>query len=783
MNALNIKAVFFDFDDTLQSRKDAYRLYCGRFLHKYFPYDGRTERENKLYEMEALVDGGYKPREEYFPQLIQLWQWKDHPPLRELYDSFNLDYGKRVVMLPGAIETVRELKRRGYILGMITNGVSELQNMKLDTAGIRDLFDVCVVSGDFGFSKPDRRIFNAAMKEAGVLPNEAVYIGDHPVNDVEGALGAGMNVIRMNYGDFYGKGLNGSEKYPVVENISDVLNFLPPKSGAQRPAKKAERKAPKPVRRDYGWNGSSIAIKVIAIICAVLIAGLAVFGKMTDVFNEKGSEKTILFTSLKGEKKESLQNFINGYCAYFEEGYDSSTVNFDTVLSHLQPESGRGLLQCALSASKTVGQSDPAGRFSGDGSSGYYTVSKSDMDTLASGLSLTLFTDANTRSAYYYDENFYVSADGGDASQGRLYASIDTSSETNDGGYYVVCSIFDNEDASGSPLFTRYFIVDCDTVGAENNWSIELIADSPLFTKTGSKIERQQTDNSLSYTFSRKTMKATTNDGVLFAEYSIEYPVFETDGIAQAACESVYSEKIDEFRTQVSNADSFYEAYIADGGDESLLPLRTNVVVNVTYNKDGYISLVDRTTVYDPTPVKERETPTDAAQAGEVTEAETVSLTEPTTLAPELGEDVTAVTDANGVTVQSTENVENAEGAAAVSAGSKVQYAGYTFEIESGNFIKKDELTGNNYNAFDQKLFEKYVANNSAEGAGSGYYDEFGNFVYGNSSDAESVGTEIFNSAWAISTAGIDFYYIDTDGLLSLVTIPWGELTERSILK
>ena len=222
---LQVKAVFFDFDDTLQSRKGAYRLYCEAFLSKYFPKIGAPEREAKLDEMEALVDGGYKDREVYFPELIELWQWKDHPPLQELYDSFNLEFGKYIVLLPGAVETLQTLKRRGYILGAVTNGVSSLQNIKLDTAGIRDLFDVVVVSGDIGIYKPDRRIFDEACRRAGVKNEEALFVGDHPVNDIDGALGAGMPAIRMNYGDFQNKGL-GKQTVAEIEDIRQVLDFV-----------------------------------------------------------------------------------------------------------------------------------------------------------------------------------------------------------------------------------------------------------------------------------------------------------------------------------------------------------------------------------------------------------------------------------------------------------------------------------------------------------------------------------------------------------------------------
>lgn len=229
MVKLKVKGVFFDFDDTLQSRKGAYRLYCEDFLSKYFPSVSPEEREKKLDEMEEHVDGGYKDREVYFPELIELWKWDNHPPMQELYDSFNFDFGKHVVMLDGAVDVLKELKRRGYILGVITNGVSSLQNMKLDTAKIRDMFDVVVVSGDIGIYKPDRRIFDEAVKRAGLKNEDTVYVGDHPVNDIEGALAAQMQVVRMNQGDFKDKGLGKEGVAAEIDDIRQLLEIIPEK--------------------------------------------------------------------------------------------------------------------------------------------------------------------------------------------------------------------------------------------------------------------------------------------------------------------------------------------------------------------------------------------------------------------------------------------------------------------------------------------------------------------------------------------------------------------------
>ena len=175
--------------------------------------------------MEEYVDGGYKDREVYFPEMIELWQWENHPPLQELYDSFNYDFGKYIVMLDGAIDVLKAIKEKGYILGCITNGVSSLQNIKLDTAGIRDMFDVVVVSGDIGIYKPDRRIFDEAIRRAGIENSQALYVGDHPVNDIQGALGADMKAVRMNYGDFKGKGL-GQATVAEIESITELDIFV-----------------------------------------------------------------------------------------------------------------------------------------------------------------------------------------------------------------------------------------------------------------------------------------------------------------------------------------------------------------------------------------------------------------------------------------------------------------------------------------------------------------------------------------------------------------------------
>jgi HAD superfamily hydrolase (TIGR01549 family) len=92
------------------------------------------------------------------------------------------------------VETLDELRRRGYRLGVISNADGRAEQA-LDAAGLRGHFELIVDSGLVGIDKPDPRIFHHALELMGVTPQEAVYVGDIYEIDVQGARAAGMRAI------------------------------------------------------------------------------------------------------------------------------------------------------------------------------------------------------------------------------------------------------------------------------------------------------------------------------------------------------------------------------------------------------------------------------------------------------------------------------------------------------------------------------------------------------------------------------------------------------------
>ena len=218
------KAVLFDFDETLQDRTLAFESYMEAVLEKYFPeIDEQTALQYK-HDMVETGNGGYVVRVDWYQALLEKWGYADKLSANELAEHYDTTFGDHNVIFENSVPLLKELKNRGYLVGVITNGPSYLQNHKMDESGLRPYCDIVVVSGDLGVHKPSSEIFEITAERLGLKCEECVYVGDHPVNDIEGALSSGMRAIRMNWGWFKDKDLRSD--VPVIEDIIDVLKYV-----------------------------------------------------------------------------------------------------------------------------------------------------------------------------------------------------------------------------------------------------------------------------------------------------------------------------------------------------------------------------------------------------------------------------------------------------------------------------------------------------------------------------------------------------------------------------
>lgn len=102
---------------------------------------------------------------------------------------------RRYPLFPEIEELIAYLLAQGYRLGIVTNGVPDLQREKLAGCGVADRFHASVVSGEIDCGKPDPGIFRHICAELGVAPQECVMVGDNPERDVAGAINAGIKSV------------------------------------------------------------------------------------------------------------------------------------------------------------------------------------------------------------------------------------------------------------------------------------------------------------------------------------------------------------------------------------------------------------------------------------------------------------------------------------------------------------------------------------------------------------------------------------------------------------
>ena len=112
----------------------------------------------------------------------------------ELTWAYRKTKGERVVT-EGGIETIRELHRRGYTLGIVSDlvGVEEVDDW-LDRDGLRPYFKTVQQSSVCLIRKPHPAIYYYALAECGSLAEETCYVGDNLNRDIIGAKAAGLGM-------------------------------------------------------------------------------------------------------------------------------------------------------------------------------------------------------------------------------------------------------------------------------------------------------------------------------------------------------------------------------------------------------------------------------------------------------------------------------------------------------------------------------------------------------------------------------------------------------------
>lgn len=217
-----IRGLLFDINGTLtdiltnEEHHDIYRVLSHFFIYQgislsaekikelYFEINKRQRHDSKEkfpeFDIVALFDEIITQSASAYTETLPAKKRK--LLARTAAEIFRAASLFQLQLYPGVKKTLKELKKK-YRLAAVSDGQSAWAKAELNAVGLLDFFDPLIVSGDYGYRKPDHRLFKKALKKMGLSADEVIFIGNDLYRDVYGANLAGMKSVffKSNQGD------------------------------------------------------------------------------------------------------------------------------------------------------------------------------------------------------------------------------------------------------------------------------------------------------------------------------------------------------------------------------------------------------------------------------------------------------------------------------------------------------------------------------------------------------------------------------------------------------
>ncbi|RPJ18737.1 MAG: HAD family hydrolase [Desulfobacteraceae bacterium] len=210
---MKIKGILFDINGTLidihtdEGMDEIYRAvshfltYQGIYLHRGEVRD----RYFQIMEEQIKTSGEGQPEFDAvalwrkFLELNQNPAWRLSRDRLEAMPRFLAEMYRgisrhRLELYPDVKSVLDEFKPR-YSLAVVSDGQSVWALPEMRAMGIDSYFDPIVISSDYGFRKPDPRLFQAALDGIGAGPEEVLFVGNDMYRDVFGARQMGMRTV------------------------------------------------------------------------------------------------------------------------------------------------------------------------------------------------------------------------------------------------------------------------------------------------------------------------------------------------------------------------------------------------------------------------------------------------------------------------------------------------------------------------------------------------------------------------------------------------------------
>ena len=198
-----LSAIFFDIDDTLYSTSEFARRARSNSVDAMIAAGVRLDRGTLLADLEEVIAEFSSNYGSHFDKLLLRL-----PPsaieglnpaivVASAVAAYHDTKFQELAPYPDAVDLLRDLKRTGIVVGVITAGLAVKQAEKIVRLHIAQYLtpNAIFISDQIGISKPNPKLYLRACQEVRVKPAEAMYVGDNPANDIAPPNSIGMIAV------------------------------------------------------------------------------------------------------------------------------------------------------------------------------------------------------------------------------------------------------------------------------------------------------------------------------------------------------------------------------------------------------------------------------------------------------------------------------------------------------------------------------------------------------------------------------------------------------------
>ena len=228
-----IKAVIFDFGQTLVDSANGFRTAEKEAQDKLFTNLGLTVREDFLAIYRRLRkefhDRSNFSRNALWQEVFYYYCVAVNSDLLVRWETEYWETVKKHTFLFPEVTGVLDSLSRRYKVALITNtqGQRSTGTHRISLyPDLENFFKVIIVAGEGGVpTKPDPKPFHQCLDKLGISPSEAVYIGDDWRIDICGAKDVGMHAIWLKHHSVQRNWPEAEDSVPVIRSLKELLEL------------------------------------------------------------------------------------------------------------------------------------------------------------------------------------------------------------------------------------------------------------------------------------------------------------------------------------------------------------------------------------------------------------------------------------------------------------------------------------------------------------------------------------------------------------------------------